>query len=277
VTVFLADAGSGGADALPLSGATVVVTRPSGDAGDLADALRAAGARVVPVPVVEVTDPEDGGAALEAAAKDLARYHWIAFTSANAVRRFLARVPDARALSGVQLAAVGPATAAALAAHRLVADLVADRTSAAGLGDAFPVPATPGAAVLFPASAGARQTLPAALRAKGWAVDEVVAYRTVAAPPPPAAAVRELETASAVTFASPSAVEAYVSLRTDGVPLPVPPVVACIGPLTADAARSAGLAVAVVAPSASAAALVAALADVLSGSRPTREPPVAPR
>ncbi len=252
----------------PLSGTTVVVTRPRGDADDLANALRAAGARVVPFPVVDIADPEDGGAALEAAAGNLARYHWVAFTSANAVRRLLALVPDVRALSGVRLASVGPATSAALAAHHLAPDLVAHRSSAAGLGEAFPVSAGPDATVLFPASAGARPTLPAALRAKGWAVDVVVAYRTVPAPAPCASAVQELGTASALTFASPSAVDAYVSLRTEaGLPLPIPPVVACIGPVTADAARAAGLGV-VVAARASAADLVAALTDALAGDGP---------
>ncbi len=252
----------------PLSGTTIVVTRPREDADDLANALRAAGAQVVGFPVVDIVDPEDGGAALEAAARNLARYRWVAFTSANAVRRLLALVPDVRALAGVQLASVGPATAAALEAHHLVPDLVAHRSSAAGLGEAFPAPAGPDATVLFPASAGARPTLPAALRQKGWAVDVVVAYRTVPAPTPSASAVRELEAASALTFASPSAVDAYVSLRTEaGLPLPIPPVVACIGPVTADAARAAGLGV-VVAARAGVADLVAALTDALGGGAP---------
>ncbi|HTX62468.1 MAG TPA: uroporphyrinogen-III C-methyltransferase [Acidimicrobiales bacterium] len=282
----------------PLSGTTVVVTRPRGDApDDLADALRAAGARVVPFPVVEIAAPSDGGAALVAAASDLARYEWIAFTSANAVRCLLALVPDVRVLSGVRLAAVGPATAAALVEHRLVPDLVPDRTSAAGLGGLFPVATAPGAAVLFPCSESARPTLPAALREKGWVVDVVVAYRTVPAPAPPVAVVRQLAHASAVTFASPSAVEGYVSCRTDdGSPLPVPPVVACIGPVTADAARAAGLAVTAVASSASAASLVGSLIDALAEpsatgpaprrlpagalpaeALPARRPPVRPR
>lgn len=252
-----------------LAGTCVVVTRPAGEADELADALRRAGARVVAFPVIEIVDPQDGGAALAEAAADLARYRWVAFTSANAVRRLLALVPDAGALSaaGIALAAVGPATAAALAEHHLVADLVADRASAEGLADAFPVAPAPGARVLFPASAGARETLPDALRAKGWAVDVVVAYRTAPAPAPSAAMVGELEAASALTFASPSAVEAYVGLRAPGGgTLPVPPVVACIGPVTAAAARAAGFHVGLVAPRASAEGMVGALADALAGS-----------
>jgi uroporphyrinogen-III synthase len=260
-----------------LAGASVVVTRPEGDTDDLADALVAAGARVVAFPVLEIGDPEDGGAALGVAAADLARYRWVAFTSANAVRRLLALVPDVRARGGPCVAAVGPATAAALGARGVVADLVADRTSAEGLAERFPVAPSGGGAVLFPASAGARATLPDALRAKGWDVDVVVAYRTVPAPTPGDEVVRELGAASAVTFASPSAVEAFLASRgTDGGPLPVPPVVACVGPVTAGAARAAGLDVAAVASRATGAAMVEALVHAL-GRSPHKEPGAASR
>ncbi len=250
-----------------LSGSIVVVTRPRGDGDGLTEAFRAAGAEVLACPAVEVVDPEDGGAALAGAVAELGRYHWIVFSSANAVRRLLGAVADLRALGTVRLAAVGPATAAALEDHQLVADLVAARPSAEGLVEEFPLCSTSGAAVLFPASAVAARTLPDGLRSKGWAVDEVVAYRTLPAPPPPAAVVRELENASAVTFASPSAVDAYLAARGGGGrPLPVPPVVACIGAATAAAAHAAGLSRVVVARDPSAGALVAAVAEGLAQS-----------
>lgn len=247
-----------------LAGVTVVVTRPRGDVDDIADALRAAGARVVRFPVLEIVAPEDGGAALRSVAAQLFRFEWVAFTSANAARRLLDLVPDPRVLRRVHLAAVGRATAAVLAAEQLVADLVPERASAEGLADAFPLATAPGASVLFPASASARPILPRALRAKGWTVEEVVAYRTVPAATPPVGRARDLEDATAVTFASPSAVRAYVSLSAgDGRPLPVPGVVACIGEVTAAAAREAGLRVAAVAARASGTSLADALADAL--------------
>jgi uroporphyrinogen III methyltransferase/synthase len=252
-----------------LAGVGVIVTRPGGEDDGLAGALRGAGARVIAFPVVEIAEPEDGGAALARAAADLGRYRWVAFTSANAVRRLLASVPDGASFGRTRLAAVGPATAAALVEHELVADLVATRTSAEGLAGEFPEPAVPGEAVLFPASAGARRTLPEALRAKGWTVDEVVAYRTVPVAAPPGSVVAELASASAVTFASPSAVGAYVGLRADdGSALPVPPVVACIGPVTASAARDAGLEGVVAAPEATPDALVRVLAGALAVGPP---------
>jgi uroporphyrinogen III methyltransferase / synthase len=115
--------------------------------------------------------------------------------------------------------------------------------------------------VLFVKAAGAADTLGRGLEDKGWAVDEVVAYRTVDAAPPPAAVASTLAGADVVTFASASAVTSYLRLRdTDGRPLAVPPVVACIGPSTAVAARAAGLTVAIEPAKASVEALVVAIA-----------------
>ncbi len=251
----------------PLAGRTVIVTRAREQAGPLATALSAAGARVVEAPIIEIVEPEDGGASLRRAAAGVADYDWIAFTSVNAVHRFLPLLRDGRAFGGARLAAVGPGTAAALAAYHLVADLFNEGgagAGAAGLAAGFPE-APAGGRVLFPRAGGAGRSLPDRLRAKGWEVDEVVAYRTVAAPPPPVAVVAVLAEADVVTFASPSAVTAYLSVRTGaGCGLPVPPVVACIGPVTAAAARHAGLSAVVESPNPSPEALVAAIAAHLA-------------
>jgi uroporphyrinogen III methyltransferase / synthase len=109
----------------PLAGTTVVVTRAREQAGTLAGAFDAAGARVVEVPVVEIADPEDGGVALRGAAAGVAGYDWVAFTSANSVHRFVPLLRDGRSLGSASLAAVGGATAGALAGYHVVADLVA--------------------------------------------------------------------------------------------------------------------------------------------------------
>ncbi|MGO9456145.1 MAG: uroporphyrinogen-III C-methyltransferase, partial [Acidimicrobiales bacterium] len=174
----------------PLAGTTVVVTRARGQAAPLTDALQAAGARVVEVPVVEIADPDDGGAALRRAAQAVASYDWVAFTSANAVHRFVPLLRDSRGFGPARLAAVGDATAEALAAYNLVADLVPERTDGAAGAEALAAgfdAAPAGGRVLFPRAQGARRALPDGLAARGWAVDEVVAYRSVPAPPPPAA------------------------------------------------------------------------------------------
>ncbi len=222
----------------PLSGRTVVVTRVGPRPSGLSGALRSAGAQVVDVPVVDIVAPADGGAALAAAAGRLDQYDWVAFTSANAVRALLARVRDGRAFGRARLAAVGPATAAALADAHLEADLVPETATAQGLLEVFPDPPA-GGRVLVPRAARGLPTLPEGLVARGWAVDEVEAYRTVPSTRPPAEVTARLAGADAVVFTSPSGIEAFLGA---GAPPAVPAVVACIGPVTGAAARTAGLA-----------------------------------
>jgi uroporphyrinogen III methyltransferase/synthase len=250
----------------PLAGDTVLVTRGRDQAGGLSAALRVAGADVVELAVIEIVSPQDGGAALVAAADRVraGAYDWVVCTSANAVDRFVATLRDGRDLGATKLAAVGPVTAGALGSHRLVADLVPDDASAEGLAAAFP--AGPGR-VLHPRSARARPVLAAGLRAKAWEVDEVDAYDTVprADAADVAAGVLEAAAGAVVTFTSPSTVEAYRALPG----APAPGVVACIGPVTADAARRAGFRVDVEAADRSAAGLVEALVAHRRGRAPT--------
>jgi len=253
--------------ATALAGLRVVVTRARAQSSGLADLLARAGARVVDLPVIAVREAADGGAALAAVAAQAGEYDWIAFTSANAVDRFVAHLRDGRDLGRARLAAVGGATADALGARHLVADLVPEEATAEALAEAMPVPGptTPGR-VLFPRAAEAREVLAPRLRAKGWEVTEVEAYRTVAAGPDDGATAAALDAAAAadvVTFTAPSTVARFMAAMG---PRRVPGVVACIGPVTAEAARAAGLAVHVVAPDHSAAGLVAALAAHLAGT-----------
>jgi uroporphyrinogen III methyltransferase/synthase len=235
----------------PLFGRRIVVTRARDQASSAAARLRELGADAVELPTIAIADPADGGAALRAAAGRLAAFDWVVFTSANAVDRTLALVRDARAFGAAQVAAVGPATADALARHGVVADLVPDRFVAEGLLAVWP--AGPGR-VLLPRAAVARDVLPDGLRARGWDVEVVDAYRTVAAQPSEderAAAAG----ADAVMFSSSSTVANFMAMG-----IPVPPVVACIGPVTARAAEAAGLRVDAVADESTVESLVGALA-----------------
>ena len=279
-------------ESLPLFGRRVIVTgtrsprdttiaAPSLGA-DLSARLREMGARPVDMPAIRIGLPADGGRGLRAAAEALAegRYRWVVFTSANAVGPMLAHVPDARAFAGCRIAAVGEGTAAALRAQRLIADLVPQRYVAEGLLDVFPAaPAGGGGpgegnageagAVLLPRAAVARNVIPDGLAARGWRVDVVEAYRTEAAGPAQhaEAADRDPRTvalasgADAVCFTSSSTVEAFVAMVGADA---VPPVVACIGPVTAATARAAGLAVTVVAEQHTVAGLVRALCAVFT-------------
>ncbi|MCB1013903.1 MAG: uroporphyrinogen-III synthase, partial [Acidimicrobiales bacterium] len=126
---------------------------------------------------------------------------------------------------------------------------------------AFPAPPAGGGRVLLPRAAVARDVLPDGLRAAGWQVDVVEAYRTVTASP----TAREREaaaTADVITFTASSTVERYLEVKGDD---PVPPVVACIGPVTADTARAHGLTVDVVADEHTIPGLVAALVAHVGG------------
>ena len=266
----------------PLFGRRVVVTRARHQASGLVERLRAAGAEAVEVPTIEIADPDDGGEALRAAATRVRDYDWVCFTSPNAVERFLACLSDARAFGDVRVAAVGPGTAAALATAGIVADLVPERSLAEGLVATFPH-GSGRERVLLPQAAAARPVLADGLTAKGWTVDVAHAYRTVPTTPS-ADLLASAAKADAIAFTSASTVTSYLAAAGPGA---VPPVVACIGPVTAAAAEAEGLPVTVTATDHTLDGLVAALVAILARShrprspvgrarRPSAHPPPAP-
>ena len=225
-------------EARPLFGRTVVVTRAREQASTLVERLRDLGADTVELPTIEVVGPADGGRALARAAAGVAGADWVAFTSVNAVERFMALLPDTRALGPAKVAAGGAGTAAALARWHVRADLVPPRAVAEALVEAFP----PGAGrVLVPQAAGARAVLAEGLTARGWVVDVVEAYRTVPATPSPDALAHAMA-ADAITFTSASTVRGYLDAAGEAA---MPEVVVSIGPVTSAAARAAGVPVSV--------------------------------
>jgi uroporphyrinogen III methyltransferase/synthase len=242
----------------PLFGKSVIVTRPRHQSSMLADRLRDEGANALIVPTIEIVDPLDEGAALSAAVEQLPSYDWVVLTSANGAQRFCERLRDGRDLAGVKLAAIGPGTAEVLADYNLVADLVPERFIAESLLEAFPLPLeNDQRRVLLARAAVARDVLPDGLRELGWRVDVVDAYRTI--PVEPTDAERErIIGADIVTFTSSSTVENWVAAF--GIDT-LPNVVACIGPITADTARRAGLRVDVIADVHTIDGLVDALID----------------
>jgi uroporphyrinogen III methyltransferase/synthase len=249
----------------PLFGCRVVVTRGREQASPLVQRLRDRGAEVVELPTIAVVEPSDGGAGMRAAAARVSAYEWIVFTSANAVARFVPLLRDGRAFGRASIAAIGSGTAEALSRFNLVADLVPERFVAESLLEAFAAhesgrPQRSGARVLLPRAAVARDVLPDGLRALGWEVDVVEAYRAEPVAPDPAT-LETARAADAITFTSSSTVANFV--RVAGVDA-VPPVVACIGPVTAATARQAGIQVTVEAEVHTVAGLVDALTDALT-------------
>lgn len=221
--------------------------------------LHGYGADVIELPVIAIVPPADEGAALRDALGDLDDGDWLAVTSANGVAAVVA--PEGPGLrTGVRVAAVGPATADALRSSGIEPSLVAERSTAEGLADALGAAESdrPRRIVLAQAER-ARPVLAARLAAAGWVVTPVVAYRTIAATLDRAQLARAAA-ADAITFTSGSTVEAYLAAAgADRVPA----LVVCIGPVTADVARSHGLTVARVAEPHTAAGLVAAVVRAL--------------
>jgi uroporphyrinogen III methyltransferase / synthase len=247
----------------PLFGRRVVVTRARSQASVLSERLMELGARPIEVPTIEVDPPADGGAGLRRAVAGLAegRYEWVVFTSVTAVEALMEQVPDARTLGSTSIAAVGPATASALEGYRLIPDLVPDRQLAEGLVEAFPDPPAAGASVLFPRAAEGREILVDGLSDAGWEVDLVEAYRTRAAVPSREVMI-DVASADAACFTASSTVTGFLSAFGLAA---LPPVVVCIGPVTAATAEDAGIQVAAVASTHTIDGLVSALVEVLAG------------
>ncbi|HUR75234.1 MAG TPA: uroporphyrinogen-III synthase, partial [Sporichthya sp.] len=253
----------------PLFGWRVLVPRTKEQSGALSSRLRSYGAVPEEVPTISVEPPRTPQQ-MERAIKGLVtgRYEWVAFTSRNAVKavreKFEEYGLDARAFSGIKVAAVGEQTAGDLAAGGIRADLVpSGEQSARGLLEDWPPydeVFDPINRVFLPRADIATETLVAGLVNLGWEVDDVTAYRTVRAAPPPAAVREAIKGGGfdAVVFTSSSTVRNLVGIA--GKPH-ASTIIACIGPATAAEATEHGLRVDVLAPTPSARELADALAD----------------
>jgi uroporphyrinogen III methyltransferase/synthase len=272
----------------PLFGWRVLVPRTKEQAASVCDQLRAFGAVPEQVPTIAVEPPRTPQQ-MERAVRGLVtgRYQWVGFTSANAVRavreKFEEYGLDARAFAGVKVAAVGEQTAASLRAFGIAPDLMPDgEQSAEGLAQAWPAYddlLDPINRVLLPRADIATEGLVARLTELGWEAEDVTAYRTVRAAPPPAAIREAIKGGGfdAVLFTSSSTVRNLIGIA--GKPHAVT-VIAVIGPETAKTAAEFGLRVDVVADKPSTALLVEALAAhgasirdaVVQAGEPLRRP-----
>jgi uroporphyrinogen III methyltransferase / synthase len=251
----------------PLAGLTVLVPRARDQAGDFSALLRARGAEPLEVPTIEiraVASTTELDRAVEALAAG--RFDWVVLTSVNGVAAVRARVEalglGPAAVTTAKVAAVGPATEAALRDWGIIPDLVPEAATTAALGQAFPPRSdgSPATGVVLLARADlANPELGVALRDKGWATTEVVAYHTVPVGTLDPAARRRLDHGEVdwVAFTASSTVEGF--LRGYGGPPPPGVRVAAIGPVTADTARSAGIQVATTAADHTIPGLVAAI------------------
>ncbi|OBH09468.1 uroporphyrinogen-III synthase [Mycobacterium sp. E3247] len=252
-----------------LYGWTVLVPRTKDQAGEMSERLTAYGALPIEVPTIAV-EPPRSPAQMERAVKGLVdgRFQWVVFTSTNAVRAVWEKFGefglDARAFSGVKIACVGESTADRVRAFGISPELVpAGEQSSLGLLDDFPPYDSifdPVNRVLLPRADIATETLAEGLRERGWEIEDVTAYRTVRAAPPPAETREMIKTGGfdAVCFTSSSTVRNLVGIA--GKPH-ARTIIACIGPKTAETAAEFGLRVDVQPETAAVGPLVDALAE----------------
>ncbi len=253
----------------PLAGRTVVVTRGAAKGDRLGELLAEAGATVLRVPLIAV-EPLAGARALAGAVQRLrmgGSGSWLVVTSQTAVALLFDHVGEPGALDGVSVAAVGPATEAALRSRGIEPELVATGQTAQSLAEELASHQLVGRNVLVIAAAGGRDVVAPRLRAGGARVEVIAAYRSVL----PADAATTLRAAlagappDAVTFTSGSTVVNFTR-GLNGRPLPACPAV-CIGPVTAAAARDAGWATVITAAEHTAEGVAAATVRVLHAER----------
>ncbi|MBN2822714.1 MAG: uroporphyrinogen-III C-methyltransferase [Coriobacteriia bacterium] len=236
----------------PLFGKTVVVTRSRAQASGLSRDLRDLGAEVLEFPTIEVVDPESFEP-VDKAIRNLDVYDWLVLTSVNGVERFFDRLEyadkDARALQGLRVAAIGPATAAACMGRGIRPDFVPDEYRAEGVLDGLCERGVgENTRVLLARALEAREILPEKLTERGAVVDVVPVYRTILGTGDPSIAERiATGDADVITFTSSSTVRNFVELA-NGIDLAealAGTLVASIGPITSDTAAELGLTVGV--------------------------------
>jgi uroporphyrinogen-III synthase len=229
----------------------VLITRPRLQAGGFAKALQQAGFEPIFFPVIEIRPIQDT-TELDQALRDLDHYDWLIFTSVNGVEVVWARLNTLgidHIADDTRLAAIGPKTAQALKQRGVEPAFVPDKYVAEailpGLGNLN------GRRVLLPRAEIARKALPEAIAGAGGIAHEIAVYQTLPVQPDPVGMAALQSGVDILTFTSPSTVYNFTAIiqnvGMDPLDLPGRPLIACIGPITAAAAREKGLNVGLVA------------------------------
>ena len=228
----------------PLYGRRIVVTRAARQSAPLTDKLAELGAEVIQMPATQVARLDLSP--LRDIIPRLPDFSWLMFTSQNAVAIFWEQLlgggRDARALAGLRIAAVGPATAGALLERGIAVDVIPERFVAEGLLEKLEErDDVSGAHVLYVTAEGSRDVLPDGLERLGAELTVIHAYRSVHDGAGATRLQRALEsgTVSAVTFTSASSVRGYVTAVGEELSVKAP--AASIGPATTEAINAAGI------------------------------------
>lgn len=258
-----------------LAGRKILVTRARHQAGEFVRRLEERGAVTVAIPTIEIVPPlswEEADRAIE----KIGSYHWLILTSVNGVKFFLRRVQEKlgglSALAGLSICAVGPRTRDVILGEGLQVDFMpAEHVAEAVVGE----PGErewKGKRVLFARAAEGRPVIPEGLRNAGAEVDEAAVYRNIR----PETSEEDFRGAleggevDAITFTSASTVQNFAALFAEGeaARLLQGVAVACIGPVTAGAARNLGLTVDVEPERYTIPAMVEALEAFFAGKAP---------
>lgn len=239
-------------DERPLFGRRIVVTRPREDAPELVDGLTALGAEAIEAPMTRIALP-DSFAELDDAVARAGTFDWILFTSANAVDVFMTRLlggaGDVRALNGAKVCAIGPFTRDRLARYCIKPDVMPDEGHPEGVVAALRrTNGLTGSKVLLPRADIGRELMTAELRKAGAVVTDVTAYRVLVVEPqregePDIYRMLLDRQIDMVTFTSASTVRNFVHVigREQAADLLRQTPVACVGPVTAEAAAQLGI------------------------------------
>jgi uroporphyrinogen III methyltransferase/synthase len=235
-------------EARPLFGKRILITRPRHQAEEFRALLAELGAEVIAFPTIEIRGPRSWKGIDDAIAQ-IARYHWLIFTSVNGVQHFFSRYRflqrDIRDLKGVRIASIGAATEKAVLELGLRVEILPDEFKAEGLVESLKGKVLKGARILIPRAKVARDLLPVELKKQGAHVDVVEAYETVV-PKSGGKKLRRLieeHPLDMIVFTSSSTVSNLAEMVK---PASVSELlskanVAAIGPITAKTARSLGL------------------------------------
>ncbi|MBU1611502.1 MAG: uroporphyrinogen-III C-methyltransferase [Proteobacteria bacterium] len=224
----------------PLLGKGVVVTRAREQASGLVRTLGDLGAKVYEFPTITIESLDDY-AEVETEILRLAHWDWCVFTSVNGVKKFFEQLDiiglDARIFAGIEIAAIGPATADALRERGIKPDFVPEKYVAEHVVEGLLARGVKGKRVLIPRAKVAREVLPEELARAGAEVKILPVYETKLTEEDPAEIVTALEKGKLnyVTFTSSSTVDNFFDLlkpetlkaHQDKVKI------ACIGPVTA--------------------------------------------
>ena len=251
-----------GGGAPPLQNLRILITRPNTQSTEFATLLRDLGANPILLPTIELIDTDPALIAWAVRALAAGRFDDLILTSVNGVERLWTALRqaglNARACDGTRIAAIGVATARALERRGFSVDLIPQTYTSAALLEELAQEDLSGRRILLARAAQGSRRLSDGLRERGAMIDDIAFYDTVTAQPDPAALDTLADGIDVVTLTSPSTARGLHELaRLDSVHRAIDgAAIACIGPVTAAAARDLGWSVNVIAQTHTIAGLV---------------------